>query len=371
MEVRARIFMRGQVWIVKEPESVTEWKVQSGNVLGKTRPYVIMTANEAIDESSVLMGFPISTKLDSPISSSEDDVIMVADNQNIVRVVTSQPTTFDRNQCVNFMYRVPSHVMKALENALLKRSGIQSSISSVKSSIEEMKENIRDGMSAKEILGMLDKLSQHAQSFLVTGDKTGLGRGLLNIPKEETEESVSEELTESESVKVEDNVEIPEESSEEPESNDETEITVNEDTTKVKEETPKEEPKPYIPPEPIKVSQKPSKKTTRYVIDGDTTNLKVDDQYVMGLVDKFKDEDLSPLERAAKRSTEILGHELRRPSIIRGKKTWGNDAMEDFLKIREGMSVGDMAILYHMSPRDIERCTKHCKSRLGKEDSGS
>lgn len=122
-------YVKGQVWLVREPAEVTEAKMKTGtHLMLKTRPYLIYMSEESAQmKFTIVQGFPISSnpKMDSTDRTFYDfDVRFQNPKGEINRVITGQLTSIDVRYIDKYICSLPTSVMDEIDGIISKRFGL-------------------------------------------------------------------------------------------------------------------------------------------------------------------------------------------------------------------------------------------------------
>lgn len=117
-------FKRGQVWMVTEPESVSNAKASAHvGTICFTRPYVIMSADEVCAKEVILQGYPLTHStgrpdggiiFNEPAPSTEKSLILI-----------NQLTPIEVKNMIQYMYTLSEDLMKKIDKLTAERMGIE------------------------------------------------------------------------------------------------------------------------------------------------------------------------------------------------------------------------------------------------------
>lgn len=143
---------RGQVWLVYEDRRISAAKIAANSrIQAKTRPYLIMTADQFISKP-VVYGIPLTHN----ITNEEDNNDIVVTYQNDKsRIMMNQLTAIDLIQVKKYMFTLTDNVMHEIDSALLRLLGI----SSVRNSVND--ENKLSSKSYSKTVSMKKKRVMH------------------------------------------------------------------------------------------------------------------------------------------------------------------------------------------------------------------
>ena len=131
-------FKRGQVWMVGEPESVSNAKVASRvGTICFTRPYVIISSDDVCAKESIIQGYPLThstTRPDGGIVFSEP-----APSTEKSLILVNQLTPIESKNLLSYMYTLSSTLMDKIDRFTADRLGIPT----MNDKIREMTEKIK------------------------------------------------------------------------------------------------------------------------------------------------------------------------------------------------------------------------------------
>lgn len=133
------MFKRGQVWMVSEPESVSNAKVDAHvGTICFTRPYVIISSDDVCAKESIVQGYPLThtiTRPDGGIVFSEP-----APSTEKSLILVNQLTPIESKNLIAYMYTLSSTLMDKIDKLTAERMGIPTTNAKIK----EMTEKIRN-----------------------------------------------------------------------------------------------------------------------------------------------------------------------------------------------------------------------------------
>ena len=113
-------FKRGQVWMVGEPESVSNAKVASRvGTICFTRPYVIISSDDVCAKENIIQGYPLThstTRPDGGIVFSEP-----APSTEKSLILVNQLTPIESKNLLSYMYTLSSTLMDKIDRSMYER----------------------------------------------------------------------------------------------------------------------------------------------------------------------------------------------------------------------------------------------------------
>lgn len=143
-------WVKGQIWLVREPESVTDARIKAGtHLMVKTRPYLIYMAEESAQlKFNVVQGFPISSndRLSDDREKSYYDFDIRFKNQegHINRIITGQLTSIDCRYLLKYICSLPTELMDELDTLVAERFGYGGHLLNLSEKLEAMRKEIAE-----------------------------------------------------------------------------------------------------------------------------------------------------------------------------------------------------------------------------------
>lgn len=166
-------YRKGQVWLVKEPHAITKAKIKSHDrAYAKTRPYVIMTSNDALMGSvAMIQCLPITSSMHNIYP---EDVVFINRFGEKNRISTSQIVSKDISFFEKYLYSLSDDIMNYLDAETTKRLGTFYDLYNINTNMKEIRKD-------------LDNLENILGSIL---DRCEKPEGITISPKEKEEEKV-------------------------------------------------------------------------------------------------------------------------------------------------------------------------------------
>lgn len=163
-------WVKGQIWLVREPDSVTDARIKAGtHLMVKTRPYLIYMAEESAQlKFNIVQGFPIPSndRLSDDREKSYYDFDIRFKNQegHVNRIITGQLTSIDCRYLSKYICSLPTELMDELDALVAERFGYGDHLLNLSTKLDAMK---------KEIAEMEEKASALFHSFNYESTKDG------------------------------------------------------------------------------------------------------------------------------------------------------------------------------------------------------
>lgn len=128
------VFERGQVWMVAEPDDVTQAKINAGDrTICYTRPCVVLTPADQMFGGPLITVVPITSKIGVV---KEHDIVFR--NHDLVqnKIMVNQLTTKDSDMFIRYMFTLPEDIMRAIEEQVALITGLNMTLSSTPESSE-------------------------------------------------------------------------------------------------------------------------------------------------------------------------------------------------------------------------------------------
>ena len=157
--VTVNVFEWGQVWMVAEPEDVTQAKINAGDrTICYTRPCVVLTPADQMFGGPLITVVPITSKIGVV---KEHDIVFR--NHDLVqnKIMVNQLTTKDSAMFIRYMFTLPEDIMRAIEEQVALITGLNMTLSSTPESSEldsqKISELEKELAKAKECIRLLQK----------------------------------------------------------------------------------------------------------------------------------------------------------------------------------------------------------------------
>lgn len=119
-------FQRGQVWIVREDERLTECKLNLKTpIIARTRPYLIVSSNEFTCER-IIYAIPLTHTVD--VDRTDDIIVATSKTPNGLevcsRIIMNQLCAIDSHMCERYMFTLPDTVMAKVSEIISYKLGL-------------------------------------------------------------------------------------------------------------------------------------------------------------------------------------------------------------------------------------------------------
>ena len=149
------VFERGQVWMVAEPEDVTQAKINSGDrTICYTRPCVVLTPSDQIMGGPLITVVPITSKIGVV---KEHDIVFRNHDHEQNKIMVNQLTTRDSDMFIRYMFTMPDDIMRAIEEQVALITGLSLSTESSELDSQKISELEKELARAKECIKLLRK----------------------------------------------------------------------------------------------------------------------------------------------------------------------------------------------------------------------
>lgn len=162
------IYRKGQVWLVKEPRAITKAKMKSHDrAYAKTRPYVIMTSNEALmDSVAMIQCLPITSSMHTIYP---EDVVFINRFGEKNRISTSQIVSKDIAFFEKYLYSLSDEIMNYLDTETTKRLGTFYNLYNINTNMKEIRKNLDN---LENVLGsILDRCEKPKEIIILPKEK--------------------------------------------------------------------------------------------------------------------------------------------------------------------------------------------------------
>lgn len=149
------VFERGQVWMVAEPEDVTQAKINAGDrTICYTRPCVVLTPANQIGGPLITV-VPITSKLGVV---KEHDIVFRNHDLEQNKIMVNQLSTKDSDMFIRYMFTMPEDIMRAIEEQVVLITGLSLSTSESSENLtQKIGELEKELAKAKECIKLLHK----------------------------------------------------------------------------------------------------------------------------------------------------------------------------------------------------------------------